>query len=113
IQIWRRVDSLQFEPGECQTGMPEGKGYQLIKLVPAGTTTYTDQNLAAGAVYCYRLVATFPLPEGGESRVSEEVCVPPIPASAPIVTNVSVDSTTTNLGKIAVRWVKPFDVDTN
>ena len=39
---------------------------------------YVDQNfgegLAPGAKYCYRLVAEFALPTGGESFVSEESC---------------------------------------
>ncbi|HEX8040089.1 MAG TPA: gliding motility-associated C-terminal domain-containing protein, partial [Chryseosolibacter sp.] len=77
IQIWRRVDSFEFQPDSCQTGMPDGLGYNLIGTVPVKdinnnpVTTYTDTNegrgLASGAQYCYRLVAAFPLPRGGES----------------------------------------------
>ncbi|HRG07923.1 MAG TPA: hypothetical protein PLJ08_05050, partial [Cyclobacteriaceae bacterium] len=65
--------------------------------VPIGTTTFNDNNdgqgLDAGAKFCYRLVAVFPQPGGGESLVSQEVCLPPILAGLPVITNVSVDVT--------------------
>jgi hypothetical protein len=118
IQIWRRVDSLAFEPDFCETGMPENLGYQLIKelpITPNGPTTYVDDNhgkgLAAATVYCYRLVAIFPKPRGGESPVSAEVCIPAILADSPIITNVTVDKTGSTDGQITVRWVAPFDAD--
>jgi hypothetical protein len=121
MQIWRRVDSLAFEPDFCQTGMPDNLGYTLIAQIPlqdnAGNpvTQYTDTNngtgLAAGAAYCYRLVAVFPAPRGGESYVSDEICIPAILADAPIITNVTVDRTGDTNGRITVRWVEPFDVD--
>ncbi len=87
IQIWRKVDGTSFEPDNCQTGMP-ALGYDLVATVPVKTgnpsvpvTTYTDTNngqgLAPGARYCYRLVAVFPLPRGGESYVSVDTCVGP------------------------------------
>jgi hypothetical protein len=116
IQIWRKVDSLAFEPDTCQTGMPENLGYQLIDVVPASEFTYTDTNngqgLTSGAVYCYRLVAIFPAPRGGESPVSKEVCLPPILADEPIITKVSVLETSTENGKVEVSWLPPFEVDT-
>jgi hypothetical protein len=120
MQIWRRVDSLAFEPDSCETGMPEHLGYTMIDeilLTQSGTpvTTYTDYNdgegLAPGASYCYRLVAIYPAPRGGESYVSAEVCVPAIRADAAIITNVTVDRTSKTDGRITVRWVPPFDLD--
>jgi hypothetical protein len=83
--------------------------------VPIGTSTYHDTNggkgLAVGAKYCYRLVALFPLPAGGESYVSDEVCVDPILADAPVITHVTVDKTGNTDGAITVRWTPPFDID--
>lgn len=121
MQVWRKVDSLAFQPDSCQTGMPPGLGYTLVTELrtkdDAGNavTAFTDTNggkgLAAGAVYCYRLVALFPAPKGGESYVSEEICIPPILADAAVITNVTVDETSTENGKITVRWVAPFDAD--
>lgn len=115
IQIWRRVDQFAFTPPECVTGMPDFLGYTKIAEVDAAETTYRDSNggrgLAPGAAYCYRLVATFPFPGGGESYVSSEICIPPILADAPVITNVTVDRTSTTEGQITVKWRSPFDVD--
>ncbi len=120
MQIWRRVGEFPFEPDNCQTGMPDYLGYEkiatvLIKNGNVPVTTYTDNNkgngLAPGAQYCYRLVAVFPLPRGGESYVSKDTCVGPILADVPVITNVSVEKTNTSGGEILVRWQKPFDAD--
>ena len=121
MQVWRRVDSFAFEPDSCQTGMPESLGYSLIATLPVKdannnpVTTYTDTNngqgLASGAQYCYRLVAVFPLPKGGESYVSDEICLDPILADKAIITNVTVDLTDTANGQITVKWLAPFEAD--
>nr|HPM30185.1 gliding motility-associated C-terminal domain-containing protein [Chryseolinea sp.] len=116
MQVWRRVGEFPFEPDNCQTGMPDFLGYDLIATVPSKTTnTYTDNNggkgLAPGARYCYRLVAIFPLPRGGESYVSLDTCVGPILADVPVITNVSVDKTDLSTGEIRIRWQKPFDAN--
>ncbi len=123
MQLWRRVNQYAFTPPECVTGMPDFLGYTKIADLPINTTTFTDNNngagLAVGAQYCYRLVAAFPQPGGGESYVSQEVCLPPILADAPVITNVSVDVTSTlapngtslNDGKVTVRWRPPFEAD--
>ena len=115
IEIWRRVDSFAFEPDSCQTGMPEELGYSLISTVDASETSFVDNNegqgLASGAQYCYRLVAVFPLPKGGESYVSEEICLDPILADKAVITNVTVDFTDAASGEITVRWMPPFEAD--
>jgi hypothetical protein len=120
MQIWRKVDGSDFVPDECQTGMPEYLGYELIQTVPVkiGTTPvvqYVDTNdgkgLSPGARYCYRLVAVYPFPEGGESYVSRDTCIGPILADVPIITNVSVIKTHAEDGQIRVSWKKPWDVD--
>lgn len=122
MQIWRRVDSFMYDPVNCETGMPPFMGYTLIDEISLKdsnnnpVSTYLDNNdgkgLAPGAKYCYRLVAIFPLPKGGESYMSDEICVGPILADAPVITHVTVDKTATNLGgdgEITVRWLEPFD----
>jgi hypothetical protein len=118
IDVYRRVDSFDFVPDECQTGLPEYAGYELIKTLPVQvngtpTTTFVDNNngkgLAPGAKYCYRLVARFPLPRGGESIASEEICVGPFEVKAPVITNVSIEKTHASEGEILVRWTPPFD----
>lgn len=122
MQVWRKVDGSPFEPDNCQTGMPSYLGYELIDVLAikdsnkVPITTYTDTNdgkgLAPGAKYCYRLVAVFPLPRGGESYVSLDTCVGPILADVPIITHVSVEKTELSAGQIRVSWRKPFDANT-
>lgn len=115
MQVWRRVDHFEFEPPKCVTGMPDFLGFQLIKELPLGTTQFVDTNggkgLAVGAQYCYRLVAVFPLPGGGESYVSKDICLDPILADAPVITHVSVDKTDPSEGSIRVRWRPAFELD--
>jgi hypothetical protein len=115
MQVWRRVDQFAFTPPECLTGMPDFLGYTKIAEVPINSTTYTDTNggrgLDAGAQYCYRLVAVFPQPGGGESYVSQEICLPPILATSPVITHVTVDVTHPTTGQVTVRWRPPFETD--
>jgi hypothetical protein len=131
VQIWRRVDSLDYELDSCVTGMPPNLGYKLLteqdfddpeglpdSFIDADNDgvpeSFVDNNngegLAGGAVYCYRIVALFPLPKGGESYVSNEVCVEML-ADEPVITNVTVDKTHDTDGQITVKWVRPFDLD--
>ncbi len=118
MQIWRRVDSYDFTSLECVTGLPSEAGYELIAEVDLAQTSYLDRNdnqgLDFGANYCYRLVATFPFPSGGESFASNEVCNI-IEATAPVITNVTVPSppidTDTENGRLQVRWTRPFNLD--
>jgi hypothetical protein len=113
MQIWRRVNSIDYPLDTCITGMPPNLGYELIATQdiddpPTFTDTNNGKGLAGGAVYCYRLVAVFPLPKGGESLVSNEVCEE-ILADEPVITNVTIDETDDDAGKITVKWVAPFE----
>lgn len=114
IQVWRRVDSFAYTPANCETGISPALGYELISEVPATATSFNDTNngrgLDVGAQYCYRLVAIFPLPRGGESYMSEEICIDPILADAPVITHVTVQKTDETNGEIRVSWRKPFDI---
>jgi hypothetical protein len=119
MQIWRRIDSLTYDP-ICETGMPPGLGYEKIKTVKISQTSFLDTNdgkgLPPAAIVCYRLVATFPAPLGNtlgrtESLVSDQACLGPIPVDAPVMTHVTVDTTDRDKGRITVRWTPPFDLD--
>jgi len=115
VQIWRRVARFNYTPDECETGLPENSGYQLIDEVGIDASSYRDTNngagLAFGAEYCYRLIAVFPKPQGGESIVSDERCIAPVEVSAPTITHVTVLSTDENNGRINVSWRSPFELD--
>ena len=98
---------LNVDDVESVTGIPDYLGFIKIAEVPATQTKYTDTNggkgLAVGARYCYRLLAVYPVPGGGESYVSRDTCLAPILADAPVVTNVTVDKTSPTAGKITVK----------
>lgn len=114
MQVWRRVDSFEIEPDHCELGMPDDAGYELISTLDIGQTSYNDNDLEYGVVYCYRLVAVFQDPAGGESIVSMESCVMMEPIEGDfgmLITNVSVDSTHQSNGEISIRWTSPFDID--
>lgn len=115
IKVYRRVDSFDFTPDNCETGLPGYAGYSEISRLSIKDVTFLDNNngqgLSPGAKYCYRLVAYFPKPRGGESYVSEEICVDPFDVDAPVITNVSISKSSTTTGQVFVRWTRPFDVD--
>jgi hypothetical protein len=114
MQVWRKVDGSDFEPSNCETGMPDYLGYELVTTVPIGQTSFTDSNngkgLSAGARYCYRLVAVFPSSTGSESLVSQDLCIEPFLIETPVITNVSVIETSTANGTIEVKWEPPLDL---
>lgn len=114
IQVWRRVDSFAYTPSNCETGISPSLGYELISEIPATATKYLDTNkglgLNVGAQYCYRLVALFPLPRGGESYMSDEICIDPILSDAPVITHVTVQKTDETNGEIRISWRSPFEI---
>ena len=108
VQVWRRVGSVEIPIDTCITGMPSGYGYELIDARALNSFPFTDNaggaGLKPGATYCYRMVVAFRGTTGGESLVSEEVCVT-LPAKMPLITNVSVQETKESNGKVYVRWL--------
>lgn len=114
ILIYRRINSATIVRDTCDPGMPEGNGYVKIAEVSASDTTYFDDNegkgLKKGPTYCYRIVAAFPEPAGGESLVSDEICQP-LELDIPVLVNVDVEKTSATEGQILVRWTKPFKID--
>lgn len=122
MQVWRKIDGSSYEPSYCETGMPENLGYDLLgtvllkdSLTQQPVNYFLDNNknkgLAPGAEYCYRIVAIFPNPKGGESYVSKDTCLIPIRADAPVITNVTVESTDQIQGAVRISWRSPFEID--
>lgn len=112
--IYRRKGSFAFIPSNCETGVPSYTGFSKIASTFSLTdTTYLDNNngngLIPGEQYCYMIVAVYP--DGAESYASNEVCAE-LKKDVPIITNVSVDSTDKNNGKIFVQWAKATELDT-
>lgn len=116
MQVWRRVGEFPFTPENCELGIPENAGYELIATLPITQNLFIDTNggqgLAPGANYCYRLVAEFADPTGGTSYVSEEACSE-VESIAPMITKVDVTSTSETTGTMRVEWIEPLDLDTD
>jgi gliding motility-associated-like protein len=105
-KIYRKDACGTWQHGPCETGVPSISGYTLI-----GTTsslTFTDNNngqgLSQGISYSYIVVSVFS--DGSESFASAESCALLL-KEVPIITNVSVDTTSQTNGKMFIRWEKP------
>lgn len=113
-KVYRKIGPSGWSPSYCETGIPASAGYQLITTTSSvNDTTFSDNNngigLVPGEVYCYRVVACYP--DGSESIASDEVCNQLI-KDVPVITHVSVNTTSTTTGSINVRWSKPTEHDT-
>jgi gliding motility-associated-like protein len=113
-KIYRKQGPSGWVPSYCETGIPAFTGFQLIGETNSNNDTiYVDSNsglgLISGANYCYRVIAVYP--DGSESRASDEVC-DQLRKDVPIITNVSINSTSTTSGQTYVAWSKPTEHDT-
>jgi hypothetical protein len=113
IKIYRLAcDSVGYQPQPCDNALEGFPGYVKIGEVPIGATTFTDngavQGISRGTSYCYLLVAKFPWPNGGESYPSEESCENLL-LDVPLLTNVTVLTTSATTGSIQVDWLEPTD----
>lgn len=113
--VYRKKDCTPWQPGPCETGVPDYTGFSNIgHTTGPEDTTYTDTNggigLSHGVNYSYLVVAVYndgPQVEGFYSYSSNQVCVQ-LKRDVPIIINVDVLSTGTTNGSNFVRWVKPL-----
>ena len=110
-KIYRRLGSYGFEPGDCELGVPEYTGYELIGTVEGlENTSYVDTDgLFFGGEFCYMIVTC--LEDGAESYASEEFCAN-ILKDRPVLTNVDVNATDEENGEIYIAWSPAADLDT-
>ncbi|WPP50984.1 T9SS type B sorting domain-containing protein [Catalinimonas niigatensis] len=112
LSLYRKKGESSFTPDVCQTGIPDGLGFEKIAEMGAGLMAYRDTNdgeaFEPGVTYCYRLLATYP--DGSESLASEEFCTT-IPTNASFLTKVSVLSTSTTDGRIEINWSRSLNPD--
>lgn len=108
-KIYRRINPFGFEPGPCETGVPEYTGYTLIANLDGLTnTTYLDSDeIIFGRENCYMVVACFE--DGAESYASNEACAQ-IKFEIPIIKKNSVGITDVN-GVDTVFWRSPIELD--
>jgi gliding motility-associated-like protein len=113
FSVWKRFGCENEDRLPCATGL-EGTPYQMI-ATNLTSYTYIDENIDRGNVYSYRIVAHFgvrppspaaPIFDRVESLASNEICVE-LPLDLPVITNVSVEETSTSDGVIFVQWSKP------
>jgi fibronectin type 3 domain-containing protein len=106
--IYRSTDSSEFNVECCEKGIPELMGYELVGFSP--TTNYTDSDgLIIGNKYCYLITAVNA--QGVESCVSEQVCAQ-LKFEIPVLTNVSIAITNTDIGEDSVYWSYPKELNT-
>ena len=113
-EIYRRNGYYGFSPGACETGVPGYTGYiKIDENEGVIDTTFIDNSNGNGLVhgidYCYMVVAIFA--DGAVSYASLETCAS-LKKDIPIITNISVEATGTNNGKIYIAWSKPTEMDT-
>ena len=111
FNIYRREGSGSFVTDECTSGLPENSGYVKVGNVTGATSTsFIDSDNGAGLQYgkeySYRIVALYP--NGTESKASNEVRSSLI-SGIPVITKVSVTTTSTTNGAIHIAWLTPPD----
>jgi gliding motility-associated-like protein len=113
FSVWKRFGCEGFERLPCETGL-QGTPYEMI-ATNLTSYTYIDEAIDRGNIYSYRIVAHFgvvppspaaPIFDRVESLASNEICVE-LPLDLPVITNVSVEETSTTEGVIFVQWSKP------
>lgn len=122
FSVWRKEGSNQFERDTCMPGL-DGKGYTEIAKtlnVINGRYAHVDTDVERGKTYCYRILGIFAKKTNAghrynhvESLTSDEICIQ-LSRDVPLLTNVSVEQTSTSNGVIEVKWIKPLaeDLDT-
>ena len=112
--IYRRKDSSGFVSSNCIPGVPDGIMYEQIATInDVNIRVYNDndngEGLVPGQKYCYLITKYYP--DGDESYASNEVCAE-IEKIVPIITNVSITSTSQTAGEIYLAWSPPEKFDT-
>ena len=109
--IYRKLGSSNFVPDSCTPGVPESIGFERIATINSiNTLSYIDDDdLVPGQIYCYRITSFFE--DGDESYSSLETCAE-IEKVIPVITNVSIDSTNLNDGRVYLEWSPPTAFNT-
>jgi len=114
FNIYRREGSSSFTPDTCMPGIPASAGYEKVGYIEGNSTvSYLDTNSGEGLEfnkeYSYRITAVFK--NLAESKASNEL-VSSLVSGIPLITNVSVRSTSATNGSIVIRWRRPDRLDT-
>lgn len=106
--IYRSTDSTDAQINCCEKSDILAMGYELVGNTL--DTSFLDENiLSVGNKYCYLVTAI--LPNGAESCASNQSCGR-LKFEIPVLTNVSVEVTDTEIGKDSIYWSWPKEIDT-
>lgn len=110
-KIYRKKGSVSTTTDCCSQTSPLDLGYSLVGQTNSLLdTTYTDNSMfSVGEEYCYVVTAIFPIDY--ESCISNEYCVK-LKKDVPIITHVTVNSTSSSLGVDSIVWAKASELDT-
>jgi len=114
FNIYRRDGPSSFIQDSCSSGIPASSGFIKVGYIAGSSTvsfldTDNGQGLQYSREYTYRIVAVFP--NGTESKASNEISGALV-SGVPVITNVSVRTTSLTNGSIFVAWRKPDRLDT-
>ena len=112
-RIYRRSGPVTFNPGPCDTGIPDELGYQIVGEVEGHqSTSFIDTDNGTGldqsVNYCYRVIGYYA--DGAETFTSNEACAELV-QGFPLITKVSVDETDPVSGEISLSWLEPSPED--
>ena len=113
FKIYRKVGTSSFAHSICQTGVPASTGFvEIADVKNIIQTSFVDDDNGKGLVhgleYCYLIISYFA--DGSESYASEETCAR-LSDIYPVLTNVSITKTSTNIGTSYIAWSKPTEFD--
>ena len=113
--IYRKDAYYGFNPGHCEIGVPAYTGYSRIaEINNINTLEFKDDNQGKGLIhgieYCYMVTAFFA--DGAESYASTEWCAT-LRKDLPVITNVSIETTSATNGEVSVAWSKPTELDSS
>ncbi len=106
--IYSHVGCKNLSHDSCSPGVSDTTGYTLAGTTSnVNDTTFTDCSVVPGLYYSFVVVANYPEPDNSVSFPSNDTCIL-IRRDAPILTNVSVNTTSNSAGRMYVRWTKPL-----
>jgi gliding motility-associated-like protein len=114
FNIYRKEGASSFVIDSCTSGIPASTGFVKVGYIAGSSTvSYLDtdsgQGLQYSKEYTYRIVAVYT--NGTESKASNEISSSLV-SGVPVITNVSVRTTSATNGSMVVKWEKPDKLDT-
>lgn len=120
FSVWRKEGSKNLEIDTCNLSTLAGEYTRVAfnTLANDGSVYFfNDSGLNPNTTYCYRVIAQFALKSATgnpynkvESIPSDEICLQ-IKRDIPLITKISVTSTSDNSGSIDIKWTKPLTRD--